>query len=390
MLVLKTAGESHGKAVIAYIEGLPAGIAVDIGFIRDELIRRRTGLGRGERSLIEEDKFEFLSGIYRGKTTGMPVVIAIYNTEYEKWKDFLEGKEDRDELKRRTPRPGHADYSGWVKYGYEDLRPVIERSSARHTAAYVAAGALFKQFLKNFNIAVYSFLKSVGSVELSVPEKITEEDLKNIKDSHLHILDKRDEERIRRAVEEAKMQGTTLGGSLVVVAFGIIPGLGSYSDYDKRMDYRLAGCISSIPSVKAVEIGQGIRSSKSPGRDVLDEFAIDNGFIVRRTNFSGGIEGGISNGQPVYMTVYFKPIPTQSSPLKSFDIHTISEADAFYERSDVFVGRAVSVIAESMVAYVVSEKMIDKFGGDTLDEIMHSYRNYIDRIRWRAQRELHL
>lgn len=390
MLVLKTAGESHGKAIIAYIEGFPAGLPVNVDFIKDELKRRRIGLGRGARSEIEEDKFEILSGIYRGKTTGMPIVIAIYNTEYEKWREYLEGKKEKEEFKRSTPRPGHADFAGWVKYGYEDLRPVIERSSARHTAAYVAAGALFKQFLKYFDIGIYSFLKSVGSIELFVPKRITEKDLINVRDSYLHILNKDDEEKLKNEVEEAKTKGTTLGGSTIVVAFGVVPGLGSYSDFDKRIDYRLAGCILSIPSVKAVEIGQGIKSSLSYGSDVLDEFALENGYINRKTNYAGGIEGGVTNGQPIYMRIYFKPIPTQLKPLKSFNIHSWNEADAFYERSDVFVGRAISVIAESLVAYVVSEKIIEKFGGDTLEEIMYSYKNYVEKLRWRPQRELQL
>lgn len=391
MLKVYTAGESHGKGILTLIQGLPAGIEIQIESIEKELLLRREGFGRGQRMVIEKDEVEILAGVFKGKTTGSPLAILIKNTEYEKWKGYFEGKEDVPDLDRFTCRPGHADYAGAVKYGFESIRPVLERASARHTAAYVAAGAVFKKVLELFKVHIGSFLVSAGDYSLNLPKEISLEDLNEAKKNSLLLLNKEEEAPLKQLIKDAGNKGTTLGGCIAFCAFGVIPGIGSYAEYFERLDFQLGGLLMAIPSVKAVEIGNGIAASKTTGDKANDEFFIDKeGYVKRKTNIAGGIEGGVSNGEPVYGRLYFKPIPTQRKPLKGFDLKECEEKEAFYERSDVFVGKAIGIIAESMVAYALLKGYLLKFGGDSIKETLEAFKNYRQRLRWSPDYELHL
>jgi chorismate synthase len=389
MLDLFTAGESHGKGILALIRGLPAGFSIDQKRIEYELARRRRGIGRGERMQLERDQVEIISGLYKQKTTGAPVAILIENTEYPKWKDFLEGRIENSELERYICRPGHADYAGISKYDLESVRPVLERASARHTVAYVAAGAIFKSILEEFGIYCSSFLTSVGRIRLQIPESLTYEDLKNLWEKEVPVFDEKDEEKIISEIGKAKELGTTLGGSVCFCAFGVPPGLGSYDDYFNRLDFNIAGLMMSIPSVKAVEIGKGIESSRKFGFEALDEFETSLEGVKRASNYAGGIEGGISNGEVIYGEIYFKPIPTQKNPLRGFNIHENRVEPAFYERSDVFVGEAIGVIAESLLAFALLRELFKKFGCDSKKEIQVSFDAYLKRIEWQRAAVLH-
>lgn len=391
MLRLTTAGESHGYGIIALIHNLPSGIPVTKEIIEEELKLRREGYGRGARMNVEEDKVEIISGLFKGKTSGSPLTILIKNTEHDKWSNYLNGTLDIPELDRIVARPGHADYAGCLKYGFDNLRPVIERASARHTAAYVAAGAVFKQALKFFGVSIGSILCTAGKINFSLPEKLTSELLEYVRNSKNHIYRNEEEEKLLNEVKKAKELGTTLGGSLMFFAFGVVPGIGSYADYEMRLDSKLASLLMAIPSVKAVELGRGIDSSKSYGSEVLDEFDIDkDGNVLRKSNFSGGIEGGISNGEVIYGRLFFKPIPTQANPLDGLNIKKIEVEKAFYERSDVFAGKAIGIIAESLLAYALLQGYLEKFGHDNITDVLEAYNNYRKRIRWEPRYELRL
>lgn len=391
MLNLKTAGESHGKGIIALIENLPAGLAVNADEISNELSLRRKGYGRGNRMEIEKDEVEILSGLFKGKTIGSPLCILIKNTEHETWAPYFEGNEVRPELDRTVARPGHADYAGSLKYGFSNLRPVIERASARHTAAYVAAGAVFKKALSLFDVCIGSFLSSVGNKMLRIPETVTFDMILRARESDFHVLVKDDEKTVKDEVDKAINAGTSLGGSCFFVAFGVVPGIGGYSTFDKRLDYRIGGLMHSIPSVKAVEIGLGVELSRRYGYEAMDEFSVDSSKIVtRKTNYAGGIEGGVSNGEPIFGRVYFKPIPTQKKSLNGVDIERVTVKPAFYERSDVFAGKAISIISESLLSYAILKSYLEKFGGDNFSETLLAYRSYVERLRWKPKKELQL
>lgn len=391
MLVLKTAGESHGKGIIAFIENLPAGLPLSVEDISAELALRRKGYGRGNRMKVERDDVEILSGVFRGKTIGSPLTILVRNTEYEIWAPYFEGREEREDLDRFVARPGHADYAGSVKFGFANLRPVIERASARHTVAYVAAGAVFKKALALFGVSIGSFLVSAGNQTLNIPERISPDLLEEARESDFHVLVREDEKKVKEEVDKAISLGTSIGGSSFFVALGVVPGIGSYTHFEKRLDFRIGGMMHSIPSVKAVEIGSGIEISMKYGYEALDEFFVDeSGKITRKTNYCGGIEGGVTNGKPVYGRIYFKPIPTQKRSLKGVDIKKIQVEPAFYERSDVFAGKAISVISESLLAYALLQSYLEKFGGDTFSETLQAFRNYVQRLRWTPEKELQL
>lgn len=363
--------------MVSIIDSPPAGVTLSDKDIYAELARRRAGYGRGKRMEIEKDKAVIISGLMKGKTIGSPLAIYIENTEYEEWEEvFLSGGRER-----YVPRPGHADYAGYLKYGFDNLRPVIERASARSTAAVVAAGACFKNLLKEFGIEIKSAVVAAGSVRAD-GLRLSKEEFEQAEDNDLRFIDEGLYRSARTKVETAMRTGTTLGGKVVVAAFGVVPGIGSYVAPDRRADARIAACLMSIPSVKAVEIGEGIRQSGMLGKDAQDEFDIKEGRPERRSNLAGGVEGGVTNGETVYAGVYFKPVPTQKKPLKSFDLRKKMEADAFYERSDVFVGPAVGVIAEAWMAYVLAELYTEKFGADTIEDMKQAYFAYCRRIRW--------
>lgn len=374
---LITAGESHGKGLLAIVDSPPAGISLSKENVEKELARRRAGYGRGKRMGIEKDSVEIISGVYKGKTIGSPLAILIENTEHSEWEEvFSKGGRER-----YVPRPGHADYAGFLKYGYDELRPVIERASARSTAAVVAAGALFKNMLKEFGVEVYSAVTAIGPLQI-INEEVEKKALLRAEENEVRIPDESMVDKAKELIDLAASSGTTLGGKVLVAAFGVIPGLGSYVTPDKRADSIIASYLMSIPSVKAVEIGRAIKQSLVPGSEAQDEFEINEGKVSRTTNNAGGIEGGVTNGEVVYASVYFKPIPTQKRPLKSFDIRNFRPADAFYERSDVFVGPAIGVIAEAWLSFSLAKLYMEKFGADSIADMRRTFEEYCRRIDW--------
>jgi chorismate synthase len=377
MIRLITSGESHGRALSVIIEGIPAGLVIDTEFINNELARRQKGYGRGERMKIESDKAEFLSGIRFGETIGSPVTIMIENKDFENWKDLMKCKKGSTNKKITSPRPGHADLSSLLKYGREDIRDILERASARETAARVAAGAICKLFLAEFGIKIYSHTLSIGKIRIKEPTK----GLDKIENTPLRCTDPKAEKEMIRSIDDAKEKGDSLGGVSEIVAKGVCSGIGSYTNFDQRLDAAIAHSMMSIPSVKGVEIGDGIENTKKYGSEVHDEIFYSEGKgYFRSTNRAGGIEGGVSNGEDIAVRIYLKPIPTLASPLQSVDIKSKKKTLAQKERADVCVVPAAGVIAESMIAYVLSDAFIRKFGADCLKDIKANYHYYIKRI----------
>lgn len=380
MIRFLTAGESHGKCLITIIDGFPAGLKVDKEFINKELWRRQQGYGRGERMKIEKDEVEILSGVRLGKTTGAPITFKIENKDFPSWQEIM-SVEEKVVQPVLIPRPGHCDLSGYLKYGLEDLRDVIERASARETACRVSAGALAKLLLREFNIDIFSITLSVGKTTASF-----EEDWESVKGraetSPLRCPDKDAEEKMIKEIDEAKEKGDSLGGIFQVVAIGVPPGLGSYVQWDRRLDARLAYAIMSIPAVKGVEVGEGFASASLRGSLVHDEIAYDKkeGYF-RLTNRAGGIEGGVSNGEAIIIRGAVKPIPTLQKPLHSVDLKTKESVPAHKERADVCVVPSAGVIAEAMTAWVLTEAFLEKFGGDSLEDIKRSYTIYMERLK---------
>lgn len=342
-----TAGESHGKCLTAIIEGLPAGLNIDIDFINSELKRRQQGYGRGARMQIESDTVEIMSGVRFGKTLGSPITLVVKNRDFESWKKIMSvAPEDvTDEKAFSTFRPGHADYAGCVKYNQSDLRNVLERSSARKTAIEVAVGAVAKLFLKEFGIECSSEITQIGTA--CCCDKFKEE------------------------IDLTKENGDSVGGKFVVVYKNLPIGLGSHVHWDRGIDGRLAQAVMSIPAVKAVEIGENPLGYY--GSTYHDEFTLENGEIGRASNHAGGIEGGMTNGQDLVISAVMKPIPTMKKPLKSIDSKTLQPTEAHFERSDVCAVEACSVVAESRVAWVLVNEILLKFGGDSIEEIRRNY-----------------
>ncbi len=373
-----TSGESHGKGISTVIEGLPAGIPVDVRFINSELFRRQKGYGRGKRMKIEHDKVEILAGIRYGKTIGSPVHLFVVNKDYENWKVIMQIEPAKESPKVTSPRPGHADFPGALKYGFTDIRNVIERASARETALRVAAGAIFKLFLKEFGINFYSYTIAIGEVK-STDMKIGNAELE---DSPLRCRDQKKEKEMMKLIDKAKNRKDTIGGISEVIAKGICPGLGSYSHFDRRLDAKIAHAMLSIPSVKGIEIGSAFENSKKFGSDVHDEIFYNSkkGFF-HMTNRAGGIEGGISNGEDIVIRLAIKPIPTLGKPLHSVDIITKEKRLAQKERADICVVPAVGVIAEAMLAFVIADAFLEKFGTDSMNDIKSNYNLYMKRIR---------
>ncbi|MFH1395560.1 MAG: chorismate synthase [Candidatus Omnitrophota bacterium] len=381
MLRYMTAGESHGKSLIALIDGVPAGLVVDkkaVKFIWDELYKRMCGYGRGARMAIETDcgkNVEILSGIRKGITIGSPMAIQIINNDFK--------IDDLPDVK--CPRPGHADLAGMQKYHLKDARDVLERASARETAARVAAGAVIKLFLREFGIKILSHVTMIGKVKAST-EHLSFDEIAGLTDaaeSPLRCADKNAEKKMCKEIDAAKKQGDTLGGSFDVIAVGVPPGLGSYTQWDKRLDAELARLIVSIPAVKAVSIGEGIECAAKSGSKTHDAIGYDrNGKMFNRvTNNAGGIEGGMTNGMPVRITGFMKPIATLKNSLKSVNIDTKKESRAATERSDVTAVAACGVVAESMTAFGIGAAFLDKFGGDSMTEICRNYNAYIKQLK---------
>ncbi|MBI3895278.1 MAG: chorismate synthase [Acidobacteria bacterium] len=388
MLRFHTAGESHGQALVAWVAGLPAGIPVDISFINRELKRRQEGYGRGGRMKIESDQAEILSGVRRSKTTGAPIALLIANRDWENWKDALPVEEQESTAQKykslTSPRPGHADLAGCLKYNLHEARLVLERASARESAARVAAGAMAKLLLGQFGIEVLSHVIAVGNVyakNLATWEQIKEVCAQN--DILLRCVDSPTELKMKAAVDEVLRSGDSLGGIFEVVAHNVPPGLGTHANWDERLDGLLAQAVMSLQAVKAVEIGTGIESAVSLGSQVHDEIDYDRKEqrFVRPANHAGGLEGGISNGEDVVVRGYLKPISTLRRPLQSVDLETKEPVKAAYERSDVCVVPAAGVAAEAMVALVLARCSLEKFGGDSLEETRRNFENYMEQVR---------
>jgi chorismate synthase len=358
-----TAGESHGPTLTAIIDGLPAGILVDIEKINLELKRRQTGFGSGGRMKIEKDTVEVLSGIMDGKTTGAPITLSVKNDDHIKWKNVS--------IKAlTTPRPGHADLTGVVKFGFNDLRPTLERSSARETTMRVAAGALFKQYLEVFGIFVGGYVRSIGNIENANDALNLMDRYKTAESNDVRCFDSAAEQKVKDLITATMQSKDTLGGVLELFATGLPIGLGSYTQWDKRLDAKIAFAMMSVQAMKGVEIGDAWENSRNPGTEVHDGIFLDGDHMVRRSNRAGGIEGGISNGEPIIVRVAMKPIATTLNPQHTVDITGWKESPTTYERSDFCpVPRAVPIL-EAMLAYVLANELSEKLGGDSVDEML--------------------
>ena len=387
MFRFTTAGESHGRALVAIVEGLPAGLPIDIEQINHELKRRQQGYGRGGRMKIEQDRIELLSGVRHGLTLGSPLALMIENKDWPNWDQVMasEPREIAPEKSRRVkrPRPGHADLAGGLKYDVRDLRNVLERASARETAARVACGALAKQLLANFGVEIRSHVIQLGGIP-DRPLELTFDQIASIPDdSPLRCADKDIEQRMMALIDQKKSEGDTVGGIFEVVARRVPPGLGSHTAWDLKLDGRLARAIMSIPAVKAVAIGAGIEASSLPGSEVHDEIGYNEETkeFIRATNRAGGLEGGVTNGEEVRVRGHLKPISTLRRALRSVDIDTKQEERAAFERSDITVVPAAGVIGEAMMAVALADAMREKFGGDSLGEMKRNFEGYREQLR---------
>jgi chorismate synthase len=389
MLRFSTAGESHGESLVALVSGLPAGIPVAQEFVDRELWRRQQGYGRGGRMRIERDSAHILSGVRHGKTIGSPVAMTLANNDWKNWTEILP-VETGDAEKHKavaSPRPGHADLAGALKYDFKDARYVLERASARESAARVACGALAKLLLKSLGVEVGSHVIRVGKAELGRDATWAEIAAANAKEEvFLNCVDAEAEARMKAEVDVALRTGDTVGGVFEVVVHGLAPGVGTHVNWDERMDGLLAQAVMSLQAVKAVELGRGVTAAESMGSTVHDAIAYEGeaeGFtkFSREKNNAGGIEGGISNGEDVVVRGYLKPISTLRRPLASVSFETREPTKAAYERSDVCVVPAAGVAAEAMVALTIARLVIDKFGGDSLRELKRNYDGYCEQIR---------
>ncbi|HUD23641.1 MAG TPA: chorismate synthase [Acidobacteriaceae bacterium] len=393
MLRFSTAGESHGEALVALVSGLPAGVPVDQALLDRELWRRQKGYGRGGRMRIEQDRAHILSGVRHGKTIGSPVAMTIANADWKNWEEILP-VEAGDAAKHKavaSPRPGHADLAGSLKYNFGDARYVLERSSARESAARVACGAMAKMLLHTMDVAVASHVVRVGKAELGRTASWEEIVALQTKDEVLlNCVDEEAEQRMKAEVDAVLKTGDTIGGVFEVVVHGLPPGVGTHVNWDERLDGLLAQAVMSLQAVKAVEIGRGVTAAESLGSSVHDAIGyegagdgMDGDFtkFSREQNNAGGIEGGISNGEDVVVRGYLKPISTLRRPLASVSFATREPVKAAYERSDVCVVPAAGVAAEAMVALTVARLAIEKFGGDSLGEMLRNYKGYCEQIR---------
>lgn len=383
-----TAGESHGKGLVAIIEGLPSNLSIDVASINHELWRRQQGYGRGGRMKIESDEVEILAGVRHGKTLGSPVAVLIRNRDFENWEDVMavEPREFADEKRARRltrPRPGHTDLAGGLKYDTHDLRDILERASARETSARVAVGAFAKALLKEIGVEIGSHTAMIGGVP-EHPIPATWEQIDRVRDdARLRCVDADCEQRMIALIDSTTESKDTLGGIFEVVARGVVPGLGSHTQWNRKLDGRLAQAIMSIPAVKAVEIGAGIGVSRTTGSQVHDEIGYDPAArsFSRPTNRAGGIEGGITNGEELRISGHLKPISTLRRPLASVDVITKQESAAAFERSDIVAVPAAGVIGEAMVAIILADAAREKFGGDSFQEMKRNFDGYVDQLK---------
>ncbi len=372
------AGESHGPACVTIIEGMPAGVKVRVEDINRDLERRHSDFGRGGRGAIEEDKAEFLSGVRYGKTLGSPITLMVKNRDSANWQAEMRIEETTHQAVKITrPRPGHADLAGALKYGQDDTRNISERASARETVGRVMAGGVIRQMLLKFGIRIASHTIQIGQVELSRQDYDFEEVASVFEtDPDIRYIDRETSLKMKAAITEARAGKDTLGGVVEVIATGIPVGLGSVMHYDRRLDGRIAQAVMSIPSVKAVEIGNAIQGAAMSGSRFQDVINYGNGRFTRQTNNLGGIEGGISNGEDIVCRVYHKPIPTLGIPAKTVDLITHKPVAATVERSDICAVPRAGVISEAMLALVLGEAMIEKFGGDHIAEMKRNFNSY--------------
>lgn len=401
MLRYLTSGESHGRELTAILEGMPSGLPLASQYVNHDLARRQGGYGRGGRMRIETDRVEMTAGVRWGKTTGAPIALVVKNRDWENWLDAMavavpDAAPDSRQVTR--PRPGHADLPGGLKYGHSDLRNILERSSARETAARVAVGSVAKRLLEEFGISVMSWVTEIGGVRWQRPKQgDAQKFFKAAESSPVRCPDEAVSDKMMKRIDRAKADGDSVGGVVEVVLTGVPPGLGSHVQWDRKLDARFAGALMSIQAIKGVEVGVGFKAAGLPGSKVHDEIfyrtkgaprSVSSGpawwpqlpSFYRKTNNAGGIEGGMSNGEPIVLRAVMKPIPTLYKPLRSVDIHTKEPFRASVERSDVCAVPAAGVVAEAVAAYEAAVVFLEKTAGDSLIEVGRNYRGYLDQI----------
>ncbi|MDP9068820.1 MAG: chorismate synthase [Actinomycetota bacterium] len=378
-----TAGESHGRALVAILEGLPAGLPVSVKAIEDELVRRRHGYGRGPRMKIEKDALEIVSGVRGGASLGSPVAIVINNTEWEKWRHVMpvEDRPAGNELTR--PRPGHADLVGMLKYDFQDARNVLERASARETAARVAIGALAKALLREIGVEVLSHVVQIGAATAESVDLPRPHDADAIDASPVRCLDPAASEAMVRAIDEAQAQGDSLGGVVEVLAFGLPPGLGSHVHWDRKIDGHIAGALMAVPAIKGVEFGDAFAIAGQPGSRSHDEIESD---LSRSTLRAGGTEGGMTIGGVLRVRAAMKPLSTLKKRLRTVDLASGEPAEAFQERTDACAVPAAGVVCEAVLALVLADAVLEMFGGDTVDDLKAAHGRYLERVEERRPR----
>ena len=397
MLRFLTAGESHGRTLVAILDGVPSGLTIDFDHITQDLRRRQGGYGRGQRMAIEADRADVISGVRRGKTTGAPIALLIANKDWKNWQltmhveaEAPEGATGANRAAVVRPRPGHADLSGGLKYEHEDLRDVLERASARETAARVAVGAIARQLLRRLGVEVVSHVTGIGDVIAPDEPPVSFAAAQAIADdSPLRCVDTRLEAAMIAAIDRARAAGDTLGGSFEVIARGVPAGLGSHVQWDRKLDGRLAQALMSIPAIKAVGVGLGVGAARRPGSQVHDEIVRrtppgpDDVSVTRPTNRAGGLEGGVTNGEEVRVSAHMKPISTLMKPLRSVDLTTLEEAPAAIERSDVCAVTAAAAVGEAVVCFVLADAVLERFGGDSMRQLHAHFHETNARLRRR-------
>lgn len=375
-----TAGESHGPGLTAIIEGLPSGLKIDIDTVNEEMSKRQRGYGRGGRMLIEQDKAAILSGVRFGYTLGSPVTLSVANKDWTNWEERMAAFGKEQGVRVTQPRPGHADLTGVQKYQRQDVRDILERASARETAARVAVGGIARQLAAQCGIHIVSHVTDIGGIAIKSSAGF-DEILARKANAELGCIEPDTEEKMKETIRIAKETGDSLGGVFEVVVKGLMPGLGSYVQWDRRLDTRLAGALMSIPAIKGVEFGIGFGYAALPGSKAHDEIFYEDGKgYYRKTNRAGGIEGGMTNGEEIIVRSVMKPIPTLMKPLASVDINTRQAVSASTERSDVCAVSAAAVVGEAMVAIVLADALLEKFGGDTMEDLLAAVAYYKKRI----------
>jgi chorismate synthase len=386
MLRFLTAGESHGRSLMVIVEGLPAGLPITAEQIGDQLARRRLGYGRGPRMRFERDELRLSAGIRHGRTLGSPVGIEILNSEWAKWEEEMSPSPGQPTTKLTQPRPGHADLAGMQKYGFDDARDVLERASARETTARVAAGALAKSLLATIGVEILSHVVRIGTVAAPTDLRPGPGELDSVDESEVRCFDADTAAAMIKEIKSAAKEGDSLGGIVEVIAYGVPVGLGSYVHWDRKLDGLLAGALMSIHAVKAVEIGDGMVQASQRGSAAHDAIAVDESFergggYIRRTDHAGGLEGGMSSGAPIIVKVAMKPLSTLNRPvLETVDVVTKESTVSFKERTDVTAVPALGVISEAMVALVLANEALRKFGGDSLEEFTRNVREYVSNL----------